>query len=239
MKKSIVTKMVCAVLTAGMIVSFSGCGSSNSSVKSDEVLEATNEVAAEDTANDLPNDEENNSEENNEEKEQHEAEAAKEQTAADAAADAETAPADSSTESSADASENTNSQQADSTTPAPQQAAAPMITTEYRNDSNCAITPNCVNINSKHVWYQDGMLYAECFVTNGLPNTAYNIYVDAIEISNGSSVIAYDGFGQLEGAVIAPNSYIVWTFVFPADSVALQNADLSYLAVRSSTYYNY
>lgn len=110
---------------------------------------------------------------------------------------------------------------------------------EFRNDLNYAYDLNSVSVKPKHVYWQDGKLYAQCFVINGLGQTVYNVNIKGFRLSNESVNIAEASFGVLSGVSIAPYSYIVRTFVFPADCIITPDADLSSLISYSSTSYAY
>ena len=104
----------------------------------------------------------------------------------------------------------------------------------FFNDSNNAIDVNAVSIKPRYVYWDNGSLVAECFVINGFSHNVYNIDVKALSFSNDAGLIASAGFGTLNGATIAPNSYLVWTFSFAPDTVAANNALLSHLICNSS-----
>ena len=105
-------------------------------------------------------------------------------------------------------------------------------------DSTPLFNNNDIGFNIKEAWFEYGDLYVEMFVTNGRDRTIYNIDVNSIRISNTSGIIAEDSFGRMHGATIAPNSFIVWSFVFPNTSVMLENANISWLETQWSSRYD-
>lgn len=72
-----------------------------------------------------------------------------------------------------------------------------------------------VQIAPYHVWYQDGKMYADCYVINANPVTVTNINVEDFELANENGVIADYSFGLLPGTTLAPNEYTSYTFIFP------------------------
>ena len=97
----------------------------------------------------------------------------------------------------------------------------------FYNDTNYFYDLNTVSVKPRYVYWENGMLIAECFVINGFDVPVYNVNVDSLEFSNSAGKFAGAAFGTLQGASIAPYSYIVWTFTFPADCVFSNNADLT------------
>lgn len=90
-----------------------------------------------------------------------------------------------------------------------------------------ATSIDTVQISARHVYYKGSELYMDAYVYNGFKHTIYDIHNIEIKISNKSGVIARANFDGMGNAQIAPQSYIVWTFVFGPDMVMKQNADLS------------
>lgn len=111
--------------------------------------------------------------------------------------------------------------------------------TSFYNDNNLGYNVDSITINPRHVYWEDGKLVAECFVINGFSHSIYNVDIESFALGNNAGIIASASFGVLDDVVIAPYSYIVWTFVFPADCVFMPNADLSILGcdVQYSNYY--
>lgn len=110
----------------------------------------------------------------------------------------------------------------------------------FFNDLNNAYDLNNVSVKPRYMYWDNGSLVAECFVINGLDTAVYNVNVNNLEFSNGAGVFASASFGTLQGASIAPYSYIVWTFTFPADCVYKTNADLTgNINTSANTNYNY
>ena len=117
--------------------------------------------------------------------------------------------------------------------PAPPPASGNQQDNRFTNNTPVYNT-NDIGFNPKEVWYEDGNLYVEMFVTNGRNSTIHSIDVNSLSISNRNSLIAQDQFGRMQNASIAPNSYIVWTFIFPSASVRVQDADLTQNLITQS-----
>ena len=110
----------------------------------------------------------------------------------------------------------------------------------FRNETNFAPDLDCVSVKPGYVHYENGELVAECYVINGLNKTVYDVSVNDLSFTDReNNLIAAAGFGRLEGLVLAPNQYVIWTFCFGADTVANPSADLSYLGCDAITEYCY
>lgn len=109
----------------------------------------------------------------------------------------------------------------------------------FYNDTNHSLDVNCVSVKPRYVYWQDGMLVAECFVINGFSHTVGNICVDKLAIYNDDGLIAEGMFGQLQDLVLEGHHYVVWTFYFAPDSVAQPNAPLQVLGTEASVTNNY
>ena len=110
----------------------------------------------------------------------------------------------------------------------------------FYNDTNNYYDLNQVSIRPRYMYWDNGVLVAECFVINGLPVNVYNINVENLEFSNGSVKIAQAAFGVMQNAVIAPYSHVIWTFYFDSNCVLSANADLTgFMNCSSNTSYNY
>ena len=120
-------------------------------------------------------------------------------------------------------------------------AQAPVIenTNYFFNDANNAYDANALSIKPRYVYWDGDMLVAECFVINGFGHNVYDISVDSLGFSNQSGDIAKGAFGALDGVVIAPYSYVTWTFTFSPDAVFAAGADLSSLRCVADTYNKY
>ena len=115
------------------------------------------------------------------------------------------------------------------------------VANEFRNDSNFLGDPDAVTIRPRHVYWEGDTLVAECFVINNKSTTVYNITVEKLAFGNEANGIFAEGaFGIMEGASIAPYTYITWTFHFSADAISTQNADLTGgLRTQFNTAYNH
>ncbi len=77
------------------------------------------------------------------------------------------------------------------------------------------------------VWYEDGYLYADMYITNGRTTDVFDIEVTNLKLSNSAGVLAEAPFQPLTGAVIEPNTYEVWTFRYSGSSIKQRNGDLT------------
>lgn len=106
---------------------------------------------------------------------------------------------------------------------------------EFINEQNFAYDLNSVSVKPRHVWWENGSLVAECFVTNGFSHTVYDVEVKSLSLANNQGLIAEAAFGSLQGVTIAPYSYVIWAFRFAPEHVSASGAELSELICRSST----
>lgn len=95
----------------------------------------------------------------------------------------------------------------------------------YSND--CSENIDAVVIKPKHLYYRNGALYAQCYVINGYNHAVGNINVTNLHFYNSKGDIAKAYFGLLNGTVIRPHSYIVWTFKFSGSCLYQNNAKLT------------
>jgi len=128
-------------------------------------------------------------------------------------------------------------------TPAPQLAAEPVIDQHqvenifFNNEPGFLV--DSVNYSPHKVWYEDGYLHAEMYITNGLSDVVYNIDNIYLKLSNEFVVIAEADFGPLEDILIAPHQTIIWTFIFGGNAVITHDADLTgWINTRSSSTYS-
>jgi SLAP domain-containing protein len=110
---------------------------------------------------------------------------------------------------------------------------------QFINMTNFAEDPGSVSIKPCRVYWENGVLVAECFVINGLDKAVHNIEVKSLAFGNKEFQIASAYFGMLQDLTIAPHSYVTWTFYFENDCVITPDADLSYLNCDASTSYYY
>lgn len=103
----------------------------------------------------------------------------------------------------------------------------PETKNEFINTTNFAEAYNDLAVRPRHMYWDGDVLVAECFVINGKDTTAYNIKLEGLRFANDDGVFADGGFGLLEGATVAPHSYITWTFRFHNDAVEAAGADLT------------
>lgn len=110
----------------------------------------------------------------------------------------------------------------------------------FRDDNNIVFEEKQLTIRPKYVYWEGDKLVAECFVINGHYETVSNICVNQLSFANAEQGTLADGaFGLMNGASIAPRSYIVWTFGFSEDAVAYAGGDLSTLLCRYDTTYSH
>lgn len=102
-----------------------------------------------------------------------------------------------------------------------------------------SVAADDVMISPKEVYFNGKSLIAEMYVYNDKNVELSNLRDINIEIENNGVVIASANFDSMEGAVIPPKSYIVWTFEFGPDTIMNFNADLSYLKTIFSVSYDY
>lgn len=125
-------------------------------------------------------------------------------------------------------------------TEAPKPTEAPVVQNNvFFNDTNNAYTPNTVDIRPGKMYWDNGVLVADCFVINGYEHAVYNIDVKKLTFKNDSGVFASGNFGVLQNLTIAPHSYVVWTFTFSRNAVMNPNADLTHTVYFESDVTNY
>lgn len=129
----------------------------------------------------------------------------------------------------------------DDDTKSEQATASSFEDSYFLNEANSAYDLNSVSVKPRYVYWDNGDLVAECFITNGYGHSVYNIEVNSLSFATSAGTIASaENIGLLEGAVIAPYSYIKWTFRFPKEYVENYGADLSgVLKYNSSTSNSY
>lgn len=100
---------------------------------------------------------------------------------------------------------------------------------------------NGVSIDPYLIKFNDNHLTVEAFVINGFEYSVYNIDVHELKITNeNDEVISMaSSFGVLENAIIAPLSYIKWTFNFYNDTIVKTDDDFNSIKCYSKVYYQY
>jgi len=148
---------------------------------------------------------------------------------------------DATTEQSGEARRNCTSCSAHQSEDIPQlPVEEPTVDTNYFfNENNNYYDVNAISIKPRYVFWQDGRLYAECFVINGFAHNVYNINVKSLTFGNADGQIASAGFGTLNDVVLPPYTHIIWTFEFPAECVSTANAELSSLMCMFNVSNNY
>lgn len=97
---------------------------------------------------------------------------------------------------------------------------------EFYNTS-FKISGSGVQVVPYHVWYQNGKMYAICYIVNMEQSRVENINVSKLSIyDNNHNLLAQDSFGNLENLELDPGKYANWEFIFE-DSSLLKSIDLS------------
>ena len=102
-------------------------------------------------------------------------------------------------------------------------------------------TPGQIDINGINTWYEDGYLYMEAFVRNGMSNiinlTSMELTI-IIEINGIERVVASDTFSNFVfGGRLLPTQSVFTGFRFSSSAILMHDADLSSYIVRSSCLY--
>ncbi len=108
----------------------------------------------------------------------------------------------------------------------------------FINNNNNWFNVNSITINPKRVYWQDGKLYAECFIVNGYDYTVYNIKVNKLTFSNDSGKLAEGSFPILN-ITLPTHTHYVHTFIFNTDSVINYGGDLRSLITNSNCNFSY
>ena len=110
----------------------------------------------------------------------------------------------------------------------------------FHNENIYEIEQNNITVRPYYVYWENGKLYAECFVLNGFMTTVFNLDMKNLQFETpDGTVIAVGAFGKLENLSIAPQSYAKWRFVFEPDAVVTPDAPLSTLICNSTVNYSY
>ena len=116
-----------------------------------------------------------------------------------------------------------------------QEDLGPTTGNVFYSPSNKGFEADELTIRPKHVYYQDGMLIAHCYVLNGTQSTLREIDIGYLGIRDANDdLVAEANFGILEDLSLAAGTYGEWTFYFPADTVANKNGQLDYLHLEFS-----
>lgn len=83
-----------------------------------------------------------------------------------------------------------------------------------------------VLIKPYYVYWDNGDLIANCYISNGYSESVTNIDVQSFSLYNEQGLIAEGSFGMLTGLVIEPLSVVDYTLRFTSDSISLYGADL-------------
>ena len=94
------------------------------------------------------------------------------------------------------------------------------------NDGKLTVLP-------RHVYFQNGRLYAECFIVNTTGNDYSNLSVIQMNIfdKNGKK-IAGANFNADQAITIKDNTYITHTYIFSGDQIENTKVDMSTLTLN-------
>ena len=101
----------------------------------------------------------------------------------------------------------------------------------FVNTNNNLLTIGEVTVRPRTMyWSEDGQLYVECFIINGLDKTISNIIMNELTFFANGKKVATDTFGKLSNLTIAPRKHAIWTFCFAPSSygVALNSVDCQF-----------
>lgn len=109
----------------------------------------------------------------------------------------------------------------------------------YYNENNTSYEVDKVTVNPRYVYWDNGVLVAECFVINGYSQSVTNIDIQSFSLSNAYGEIASAAFGVLQDETLEPYTYSIWTLTF-YDGISSYGADLTgYLQWSCTTQYSY
>ena len=98
----------------------------------------------------------------------------------------------------------------------------------FYTDKNNYYTAGEVSIRPRAMyWSEDGCLYAECLVINGLDTTVSNIIVNELTFSVNGQKVASENFGMQAGVTIPSHCHEVRTFRFDPRTIANYGVNLS------------
>lgn len=108
----------------------------------------------------------------------------------------------------------------------------------FINENNNWYNPNTITINPKRVYWQDGKLYAECFIVNGYDYAVNSIKVNSLSFSNSKGKLAEAGFPMLN-ITLPTHTHYVHTFIFNSDTVISYGGELKSLITNSNCSFKY
>lgn len=108
----------------------------------------------------------------------------------------------------------------------------------FINESNNWYNPNSITINPKKVYWQDGKLYAECFIVNGYDYAVNSIKVNSLSFSNSKGKLAEAGFPMLN-ITLPTHTHYVHTFIFNSDTVISYGGELKSLITNANCSFKY
>lgn len=104
-------------------------------------------------------------------------------------------------------------------------------------DGNNGYEEGKVVVRPRYMYWNNDVLYAECYVVNGCDYTVSGIEVETLSFANDSGEFASANFGELVDVTIPPYMNIIWTFIYTDDAVITPNADLNTVYYYSNVYY--
>ena len=108
----------------------------------------------------------------------------------------------------------------------------------FINENNNWYNPNSITINPKKVYWQDGKLYAECFIVNGYDYAVNSIKVNSLSFSNSKGKLAEAGFPMLY-ITLPTHTHYVHTFIFNSDTVISYGGELKSLITNANCSFKY
>lgn len=102
----------------------------------------------------------------------------------------------------------------------------PEVKNEYVS-ANTNYKAGQITLRPKHIYWNDGVLVAECYVINGFDKTVQVVKVDKLTLYTKAGVIAEDGFSLSNPVVLPTHTNGIVTFRFSGSTVKMLNADLT------------
>lgn len=107
----------------------------------------------------------------------------------------------------------------------------------YHDDSAPVVEAGKVTVQPIDVYYEDDVLVAICYVTNGTGQTISDIDVYSFLLKNSEQTLAAADFGVLENTALASTESVKWKFRFPRETVLVEDGKLSQLQVEMKCNY--
>lgn len=120
-----------------------------------------------------------------------------------------------------------------------QYVEVPVLPNDYFFSEDFSHRDNTLVFSPREIFYSNGKLYATMYVYNGHDTTATDIRDIYLSFDNGTTAIAAANFDFLSGCSIAPDCYVLWEFIFPAEAVFLNNTNLHNINTTYKSTYTY